>query len=272
MNLETLLEQENRISDKISGALSKLRKWFEEKIEEAKRIFDAIKEKVSDKLRGVSSKGTISKDVVKNGKKLAKKGDSTSSVISKIKSQLSEVKQNCNEVIKSSKDGIKSVVAKNSEAAASHKQDVLKGLTITAGVVGGIGALIVAATGAAGYMDGKSAARNAGGDAGTAEKYLDRRNDTRDAFKDERKEKMKERITNAKEKAAGSKAGKVASDLKYRATHGGKLEETDVMDHLLEEMTFLGEEDLYLEDYDYGYEEDLYLEDYDFDIDDIDYL
>lgn len=269
MNLETLLEQEQKISGKISEALGKLRAWFEAKIEEARAVFETIKEKVAEKLRKVTGKGTLDKDIVKDGKKLASKGDSVSTVTGKIKAGLGEVKKQCNGVIKSCKDGIKAVANKSTEKAAEHKQDVLKGLKVTAGLVAGVGALVVGVTGASAYLDGKSVARSAGGDQGEAERLLQKRNDMRAAIRDDRKAKVKEKMDEMKHKAAYSKAGKFATEVAYRAKNGGKLEETEIMDQLLEEMAFLGED----VEYGYGYEEDLYLEDFDFEMEfDPDYL
>lgn len=264
MNLEMLLEQDQKLSAKISSALAKLKKWFEDKIDEARVIFETIKEKVAEKLRKVTGKGTIEKDIVKDGKKLASKGESVNSVVGKIKSGLGDVKKQCNSVIKSCKDGIKAVASKSSEKAAQHKQEVLTGLKVTAGIVGGVSALVVAATAGTAYMDGKGAAKSANGDAGTAEKYLNKRDDVRAAFRDERKRELAEKKREIQDKVKG-KVDEVKGKLKRESF---ELDEEEVMDHLLEEMAFIGEEEEVLA-------EDFMLEDFDLELDmmdDPDYL
>lgn len=274
MNLETLLEQEQRISDKISEALAKLKKWFENKIDEARAIFETIKEKVADKLRKVTGKGTLKKDVVRNGEKLASKGESAGAVVGKVKTKLAEVKKQCNAVIKDCKDGIKAVAAKNSEKAAEHKESVLKGLKVTAGIVGGVSVLVAAAVG----IDAADSYAHYGKDGETtrdkvaATKFdMKQKMDQRKIKAGDYKEYAQDKYADAKDRvlAAGDVARAKAHEAGEKIKSKFKKEEAEIMEELLEQVAFIGEE------FECEMEEDLYLEDFDLDLEmefDPDYL
>lgn len=122
MNLEMLLEEENSIKGKITSALKALKEWFKKKIEQAKEIFETLKEKVVSKLR--------------------KNKDVPASAVSEVKSALSDAQSTCGEVVSDCKAGISAVEGGDAEKAADKKEKVIKGLKALAAIVGVVGGIL----------------------------------------------------------------------------------------------------------------------------------
>ena len=137
MYLETLLEEESSIKSKITSALTTMKQWFLDKIDQVKEAFTSLKNKIAEKLRSVKSGMKISKDILdEDGNKILSKGDSSDKAKGKIKTLLSGIKTKGDKTVADCRNGIKAVGKGSSELANKYKTTIISGLKgIAAGIV-----------------------------------------------------------------------------------------------------------------------------------------
>ena len=115
--LRTLLEAEETIKEKISGALETLAKWFNEKIAAIRASFTELKNRAKDKLKGAAPEERA-----------------------EINKAMGEIKSAGDEAIRDCKEGIQAAKGGEAGKARDLKNKVMKGLaamSAAAAVIGG---------------------------------------------------------------------------------------------------------------------------------------
>ena len=139
MELTVLLQEQESIKEKISAALTTLKQWFLDKIDQVKEIFASIKDKVSEKVRTIRSNAAASKDVKDaDGNILVTKGTTLNKIKIKIASLLLKVKKDGDVTIRDCKSGVDAVSKGDAEKAKKTKSEVLATAKTITATIGGI--------------------------------------------------------------------------------------------------------------------------------------
>ena len=139
MELSILLQEQESIKEKITGALKSLKQWFLDKIDQVKEIFASIKTKISDKVRSIKGDAVASKDVKdSDGSILISKGSKFSSFKGKLNSLLGKVKKDGDSAITDCKTGVEAIANNDAGTAKSKKTSVgacLKNIFLTLAII-----------------------------------------------------------------------------------------------------------------------------------------